>query len=512
MIALAECALERTIRKKALNAEDLARAAGMFVDRTFLNDHQKITKIEFMLPPIGNTFVDYYLEEDEARPLARSRSFSGYVPHHITAKREAAHLNAVCWAEGQKELLRRPFECDADFRVVRNRDVIALPPCSAITLASTLVSSSGLGLCSDADGRVEPAAADTFRGSRLASHLACACDTWSMTDRNSSLCLDDDDLDTKMECRMTSPMWADTDEDDNSCGMAIGTVVSDSLPTNDQVSEHDVDHPPLIGSQPVGVGSASSLANLMQLKSPHGSRPTEAVPPDVTPPMSLPNSSVQATAAQTTNVSQCGKHREDARKSVRDAMIARASAAAAAALQNLSAKEVRHKSRAVGKQPPRTNASGRTAKTPEVPGEVALVPPVVASQREAAVQSYTTLMIRNLPSAITQQQLLEEMNASGFAGLYDFCYMPGGAFKASKMNGFAFANFISHESAVNFANVWHESYRFDMRPVGPALSIWPATVQGKHANLVNYESCRTRSSRNPKFQPFVLEAQTAPMC
>ena len=36
----------------------------------------------------------------------------------------------------------------------------------------------------------------------------------------------------------------------------------------------------------------------------------------------------------------------------------------------------------------------------------------------------TTLMIRNLPSHLTQTELLNELNRRGLSKLYDFCYLP----------------------------------------------------------------------------------------
>lgn len=36
----------------------------------------------------------------------------------------------------------------------------------------------------------------------------------------------------------------------------------------------------------------------------------------------------------------------------------------------------------------------------------------------------TTLMVRNLPKTLSQCDFLEELDKSGFAGFYDFCYMP----------------------------------------------------------------------------------------
>ena len=51
-------------------------------------------------------------------------------------------------------------------------------------------------------------------------------------------------------------------------------------------------------------------------------------------------------------------------------------------------------------------------------------------------------MIRNLPTSIVQKQLLDDLNRSGFEGLYDFAYMPQ-SFTTQESKGFAFVNFLS---------------------------------------------------------------------
>ena len=36
----------------------------------------------------------------------------------------------------------------------------------------------------------------------------------------------------------------------------------------------------------------------------------------------------------------------------------------------------------------------------------------------------TTLMLRHLPSRISEEEVLDEVDAKGFQGMYDFFYMP----------------------------------------------------------------------------------------
>jgi len=119
----------------------------------------------------------------------------------------------------------------------------------------------------------------------------------------------------------------------------------------------------------------------------------------------------------------------------------------------------------------------------------------------------STVMIRNLPSKLSQQQLLEELNRCGFAACYDFCYMPC-SFQTEENQGIAFVNFTSPAKASELLRSWHRA-----RPLGsttsPELSVAPAAVQGLEANLRALGS-RLRRIRNPKLRPFVCSAALSP--
>eukprot|EP00931_Biecheleriopsis_adriatica_P018987 TRINITY_DN13082_c0_g1_i4.p1 TRINITY_DN13082_c0_g1~~TRINITY_DN13082_c0_g1_i4.p1 ORF type:complete len:735 (+),score=164.38 TRINITY_DN13082_c0_g1_i4:52-2256(+) len=112
----------------------------------------------------------------------------------------------------------------------------------------------------------------------------------------------------------------------------------------------------------------------------------------------------------------------------------------------------------------------------------------------------TTMVIKKLPKDVSQQELLEELNASGFAGSYDFCYMPGN-FKSYENKGYAFVNFISVEVVRKFLDAWNDKARFSNMP----LAVSPAEVQGLEANLKKWNRPRMARIRNPNLKPFVLE-------
>lgn len=131
----------------------------------------------------------------------------------------------------------------------------------------------------------------------------------------------------------------------------------------------------------------------------------------------------------------------------------------------------------------------------------------------------TTVMIRNLPAATTQQDLIMELDQSGFKGLYDFVYMPS-CFVEHTSKGYAFVNFTTSAVAGALLGAWHCSTRFcrssDASPPLP-LNVSPAHVQGLESNVKKWE--RMSRVRDVRLRPFVATPATrasttlpSPMC
>jgi len=113
----------------------------------------------------------------------------------------------------------------------------------------------------------------------------------------------------------------------------------------------------------------------------------------------------------------------------------------------------------------------------------------------------TTLVIQRLPRNILMPELLQDIDASGFSGLYDFCYMPC-RFKPVMNLGSAFLNFQTPEAAWMFRECWQGTRRWDMRATQRGIGIALANAQGMQANL---QRCYPRISRvqDKRFHPFV---------
>jgi hypothetical protein len=102
----------------------------------------------------------------------------------------------------------------------------------------------------------------------------------------------------------------------------------------------------------------------------------------------------------------------------------------------------------------------------------------------------TTLMVCPLPYEVSSDMLLQAVEDLGFAGSYDFVYMPSrstrkGA-KCRKGNvGYSFVNFATAQRATEFATAF-EGYSFPDVDAEKLVSVKPAACQGYTANYAMY--------------------------
>jgi len=117
----------------------------------------------------------------------------------------------------------------------------------------------------------------------------------------------------------------------------------------------------------------------------------------------------------------------------------------------------------------------------------------------------TTLMIRNLPARLTTQALVEELCRSGFAGKFDFCYVPCN-FNTGEGRGFGFVNLMTPALAAGLHAKWRGLREFAGEALTTAMNISVAEVQGKAANVAALAGPNRRRIRNPVLRPFIAGA------
>jgi len=118
-----------------------------------------------------------------------------------------------------------------------------------------------------------------------------------------------------------------------------------------------------------------------------------------------------------------------------------------------------------------------------------------------------TVMMRNVPKKLTQHALLDEINSKGFAGTYDFVYLPMD--QDSKVNrGYAFINFMDPAYAAAF-KAFYEGRQLSQYSSRKFIAILPAVLQGYEANFAHFSTARV-SREDPCARPlFLRESPTS---
>jgi len=114
----------------------------------------------------------------------------------------------------------------------------------------------------------------------------------------------------------------------------------------------------------------------------------------------------------------------------------------------------------------------------------------------------TTLMIRNIPSRYTQNDLMVDLKEKGLGGVYDFLYMPMD--KGTSTNvGYAFVNFI-HPSYAQTCMQLFQGHRFKRpRSAGKIASVSVAHIQGLEKNMQHYENSAVNSAKATR-RPMII--------
>mmetsp|Transcript_59837 Transcript_59837/g.129661 ORF Transcript_59837/g.129661 Transcript_59837/m.129661 type:complete len:362 (-) Transcript_59837:229-1314(-) len=111
----------------------------------------------------------------------------------------------------------------------------------------------------------------------------------------------------------------------------------------------------------------------------------------------------------------------------------------------------------------------------------------------------TTGMLRNIPNKYMQESLLEEIDAQGFAGTYDFFYLPMDVRNNANV-GYAFINFLDPPDLERFCKDF-EGYQFKRAGSKKIATVSPAVVQGLKQNVQNLMSKRVAQG---EYRPIVL--------
>lgn len=102
-----------------------------------------------------------------------------------------------------------------------------------------------------------------------------------------------------------------------------------------------------------------------------------------------------------------------------------------------------------------------------------------------AQEARTTILVKNLPSTETTETLVELLNSEGFAGCFDFAYVPFD-FSKERAFGYAFVNFCSPDDACDAMEQLHGNAAW-AAPGQESLNVqWSDPHQGLQCQVARY--------------------------
>jgi hypothetical protein len=117
----------------------------------------------------------------------------------------------------------------------------------------------------------------------------------------------------------------------------------------------------------------------------------------------------------------------------------------------------------------------------------------------------TTVMLRNIPNKYTRSMLIALVDEQGFAGRYDFVYLPMD-FRQSINLGYAFANLLTHEDAMKFREVFQDFSNWSSESAKTGEVSWATPHQGLHDNVERYRNSPVMHPSMPEeFKPLVFK-------
>lgn len=117
----------------------------------------------------------------------------------------------------------------------------------------------------------------------------------------------------------------------------------------------------------------------------------------------------------------------------------------------------------------------------------------------------TTVMLRNMPNNYNRSMLLELLDSEGFAGQYDFLYLPFD-FQSCASLGYCFINLRDEATALRFWQTF-DGYSNWILPSRKVSGVsWAGPHQGLRANIKRYRNSPVMAKQVPdEYKPMLFE-------
>lgn len=116
----------------------------------------------------------------------------------------------------------------------------------------------------------------------------------------------------------------------------------------------------------------------------------------------------------------------------------------------------------------------------------------------------TTLMLRNVPKALTRDLLVQFLDKSGFWSRYDFVYLPVDHTTLAGF-GYAFVNFVSVRDATSFRDSFQGRLRWDLPHDQDCEIVWSEAHQGLREHVERLRNSPVMHEAVPeKYKPLLF--------
>eukprot|EP00928_Gymnodinium_smaydae_P066878 TRINITY_DN4983_c5_g1_i1.p1 TRINITY_DN4983_c5_g1~~TRINITY_DN4983_c5_g1_i1.p1 ORF type:complete len:357 (+),score=47.27 TRINITY_DN4983_c5_g1_i1:38-1108(+) len=123
-------------------------------------------------------------------------------------------------------------------------------------------------------------------------------------------------------------------------------------------------------------------------------------------------------------------------------------------------------------------------------------------------QNRTTVMLMNVPKGYTSSKLIRTIDLQGFAGLYDFIYVPMN-FKERASTGCAVVNLLDPFVAKRFVAAFNGFSRWSSTSKNVCKACWSQKFQGLQSNVDHYRNSSVmRHSVPHEFKPRLFQGGT----
>jgi len=156
--------------------------------------------------------------------------------------------------------------------------------------------------------------------------------------------------------------------------------------------------------------------------------------------------------------------------------------------------------------PPTPNVGQFTGGHEHTASPCAILPkPKALAPNSMVDDSYTTVMIRNMPNNYTRSMVLRMLENRGFCGEFDFLYLPIDHSSTACL-GYVFINFTSHAAALRCFDVFSGFSDWNVPSRKVSGVSWSNPHQGLNVNIERYMNSPLMNKSVPDaYKPIVLQ-------